>query len=313
MINRIKLKFVRDTLALKKKIFQIKMGLTGNTRPHSYPYISSDSFRFMADHVFDEISEDTKVLDVKTGDIVFLNNSSVEPFFKLIHIKIKKPYVLIMHGGTKPIDNNRLKYLDNKIIHWFSKNVLTKDEKVTPLPIGLENLYEYGTGITSLYDKFKKKKQIYKKNKILYHFKIATNPTERQKAWNYISKHPLAETFPTKLPPPLYLKKLGKYKFVLSPPGAGEECHRTWEALYLGVIPIVKKCVATEYFAKIGVPMWVVNDWNELDNIDEQFLNQKYSEIMNNKNDDTLYMNYWIQKISEKSNKSFTELKKKYD
>ena len=31
-----------------------------------------------------------------------------------------------------------------------------------------------------------------------------------------------------------------KYKFILSPPGAGFDCHRTWEALYLGAIPIVK-------------------------------------------------------------------------
>ena len=38
---------------------------------------------------------------------------------------------------------------------------------------------------------------------------------------------------------PLYYHLINKYKFILSPSGAGPDCHRTWEALYMGCIPIV--------------------------------------------------------------------------
>ena len=36
-----------------------------------------------------------------------------------------------------------------------------------------------------------------------------------------------------------YYIHIARSKFVLSPPGLGMDCYRTWEALYLGSIPIV--------------------------------------------------------------------------
>lgn len=36
-----------------------------------------------------------------------------------------------------------------------------------------------------------------------------------------------------------YLLALGDAKFVLSPPGAGIDCYRTWESLIMGAVPIV--------------------------------------------------------------------------
>ena len=36
----------------------------------------------------------------------------------------------------------------------------------------------------------------------------------------------------------VYLADMAKWRFTISPPGNGIDCHRTWEALYLGVIPV---------------------------------------------------------------------------
>jgi hypothetical protein len=36
-----------------------------------------------------------------------------------------------------------------------------------------------------------------------------------------------------------YLVALGDAKFVISPPGAGVDCYRTWEALMMGAVPVV--------------------------------------------------------------------------
>lgn len=307
-IDKLKLKINRDSLAFRKKIFELKMGITGNIRPHSYPYISSDTFRFISDHVYDFANEESKIPNVKNKDIIFVNSDDIENYFIYIHPKIDNPYVLITHWGIKPVDYALTKYIDSKIIHWYGKNVLVEHKKITPLPIGLEDLHRYGTGVISYYSKQKNKNIPQRKNKILYHFKIATNLKERQVAFDYITKHPLAESFQYKLPPPLYLKKLNKYKFIISPPGAGEECHRTWEALYLNVIPIVKRSFTAEYFSSIGIPIWVVDDWHELNNIDEHFLKEKYEELINKKNKDALYMDYWIKKISRFSNKKHNEL-----
>ncbi|MGK4301821.1 hypothetical protein, partial [Klebsiella pneumoniae] len=37
-----------------------------------------------------------------------------------------------------------------------------------------------------------------------------------------------------------YLIDLSESYFVLSPPGMGQDCYRTWEAIFMGSIPIVK-------------------------------------------------------------------------
>ena len=309
--QKINQKLTNEILNLKKKMFQIYMRISGNVKPHSYPWISCDTFRWLADHKFDSIDSDVSLDYIKEGDIVYVSSLYIHDFFQKIHPGIKNPYVLITHNGIEGVNGQYLKYIDNKIIHWFGKNVLIKNPSITPIPIGLENLQKYGTGITSLYDKFSKSK-IKKKNKILYHFKIATNKTERQAAMDYISKHPLAETYEYKLSPPLYLKKLRNYKFIISPPGAGEECHRSWEAMYINVIPIVKNSVSTDYFRKKGAPMWVVNDWNELDDFNQEKLNKKYQDIWNNSNKNVLYFDYWMKKISQYSNKTFLDLKAKF-
>ena len=52
--------------------------------------------------------------------------------------------------------------------------------------------------------------------------------------------------------------------YVLSPRGAGEDCHRFYEAIYLYSIPIVKR-TNTPFDKLYNVfPCLIVNDWNEV-------------------------------------------------
>ena len=94
---------------------------------------------------------------------------------------------------------------------------------------------------------------------------------------------------------------MSQYKFVLSPPGAGMDCHRTWEALYIGCIPIVITSKIDELYEEL--PIVVVNDWNE---ITKEFLERKYDEIMKNKQDniynmEKLELKYWTDLINTKT------------
>jgi hypothetical protein len=53
-----------------------------------------------------------------------------------------------------------------------------------------------------------------------------------------------------------------QYTFVISPHGNGLDCHRTWEALVLGCIPIVKSSGLDPLFE--GLPVWIVSQWDEV-------------------------------------------------
>lgn len=81
--------------------------------------------------------------------------------------------------------------------------------------------------------------------------------------------------------------------FVLSPFGIGMDCHRTWEALCLGCIPIV--CAPN--FKKLfeDLPVLIVNNWTE---INESLLVDtlvKFQRI--NFNYEKLNLSYWVNKI----------------
>jgi hypothetical protein len=53
-----------------------------------------------------------------------------------------------------------------------------------------------------------------------------------------------------------------QYAFVLSPHGNGLDCHRTWEALVLGCIPVVKTSPLDPLYA--GLPVLIVQDWSRV-------------------------------------------------
>lgn len=85
-----------------------------------------------------------------------------------------------------------------------------------------------------------------------------------------------------------------KYQFVLSPHGAGLDCHRTWEALLLGCIPIVKAARLNDLFKDL--PVITVNDYSQ---INANFLKNSLAQLSSNSiNTEKLMMRYWKAKIS---------------
>ena len=71
-----------------------------------------------------------------------------------------------------------------------------------------------------------------------------------------------------------YLKDMVRCKFTFSPRGYGIDCYRTWEALLVGSIPIIKSSYLDYLYD--GLPVLIVKDWNE---INEDFLNRKYKQM----------------------------------
>jgi len=80
-----------------------------------------------------------------------------------------------------------------------------------------------------------------------------------------------------------------QFQFVLSPHGAGLDCHRTWEALLLGCIPIVKRAKINDLFSDL--PVITVEDWSQ---INSSFLTHASKELeLKNINREKLLMRYW--------------------
>lgn len=106
-----------------------------------------------------------------------------------------------------------------------------------------------------------------------------------------------------------YFELLPQYKFVISPEGNGIDCHRHYEALLAGCIPIVEESVIIRN--KYGnCPILYTKDYSEITN---EYLIKKYNEMIDTKYDFSLLLlssfneqdqqtiktrgNYWIQRL----------------
>jgi len=83
------------------------------------------------------------------------------------------------------------------------------------------------------------------------------------------------------------------HKMVICPRGNGVDCHRVWEVLYLGRVPVVERSIAMSFFKEL--PILFVDDWSELHNND--LMHEKYNNIKDN-NTRMLDFNWWSNKIT---------------
>jgi hypothetical protein len=264
-------------------------------RPSSNPYITGDGFRSIAHHIFDDAS-DVRVSKVKTGDIIFVRSDMLQEFFKKKLPLIKNRFILLSHNADNNIDASVTNLMNSKVIHWFAQNILIKDSKISPLPIGLSNI-RYNPDSTFI--KIVQSEGFNKKNKIAVSFR--PNNPERALLVETILKFNTAEEAlaENKLD---YYRKISQFKFVASPEGNGVDCHRTWEALYLRSVPIVIRNVMTECFEELGLPVILINNWDELKVMSEDFIEKKYKELEPKFDSEAIYIDYWLKMINYKIN-----------
>lgn len=110
----------------------------------------------------------------------------------------------------------------------------------------------------------------------------------------------------------IYIRKLKDYKFVFSPEGNGLDCHRHYESLMAGCIPIVEN--NTYIRQKYGnMPILYTDDYSEINN---SYLENKYVDMLDKVYDFTpLFLdfynketqtqikacsNYWCNKVLKK-------------
>lgn len=97
-------------------------------------------------------------------------------------------------------------------------------------------------------------------------------------------------------------EKQAQYSFVASPHGRGLDCHRTWEALTLGCIVIVKSSSLDSLYA--GLPVLIVDKWKDVtaELLQETFT--KYTAIVGNSAYEqtqsfrSLHLTHWLKQIS---------------
>jgi hypothetical protein len=264
-------------------------------RNSSYPYISGDTFRGFSDYVLDETRQDN-LSSIKYGDVVFVKADMLSLLFNPLFTSIRNPFVLITHNSDVSAPMAYKKYLSHsKILMWYASNPSEENHrKLTPIPIGLANKrWSHGDVDKFTYAFKNYRKPWSQRTMLLYaNFEISTNRVQREKALSQASKIENAQIMKERITFETYLEQIGNAKFVLSPPGSGLDCHRTWEALLMGAVPIVLKSTLDPLFK--NTRSVIINDWSKL-TLD--FLSSLNFSSNDHVSPDVLYAHYWRQKV----------------
>lgn len=266
-------------------------------RPSSEPYISGDTFRKHADHVYDETKK-FNPKNVKINDTVFLSANLIEEYFSNIHRNVRNRYILISQNSDRNITEKDKAYIDDKILYWFAQNLNTKQDKnIGPMPIGLENLrYQ----LNGLLKDFQRTKNSIKSKTILLSFSTTTNSLERNKVIESLKNNRFIESnsFANHRE---YFEELKKYKFNLCPEGNGLDTHRIWESLLAEVIPVMIRNTFTENLASLNFPILLIEQWEDLNSLNIEDFNNYYKNEKDSKGFlDIVSYEYWLHEIKSK-------------
>lgn len=235
----------------------------------------------------------------------------INTFFTNCIDKLRKSVVLIIIETD--IVEIKKEWLENeKLIHCFTWNKPFEHKKMSCLPIGINHyrhFEELSNWLKNRINTEEKDKRLLCMNCSLHTNKVRSELYEKIKNWDfctqiesienkksYFEKSNIEGQIKIDVVNPECYNIWSKYKFILSPPGTGFDCHRTWEAIYIGCIPIVISSTLNELYEDL--PVLVVESWDE---ITEDYLNEQYEIIKNKKYDlERLNLDYWTKKIEEK-------------
>lgn len=279
----------------------IQRKMRGGYRAIPHDYISGDSFKARCE--LEVNSDNWKNLLVEELGCVQESTRVFVPgmpqsnvLFRAVEFLKENPNLvfpnvsLVLHNGDHWPDFEGVKVLAARFEKIFAVNWLGNIENVIPIPIGLENQGLLVNGVIEDFIKLRARSLEWSTRpiKVLVCFSINTNPIERKKALEIAKRVDGAYVVHRPVTPKVYRELISRAMYTLSPPGNGIDCHRTWEALFLGSVPIVKR----EFwpFSSCSTGAQVLEDWNEmLEGLDYgQGLNSEITESM-------LKVDRWLQ------------------
>lgn len=230
--------------------------------------------------------------DIKNAKSIFVYTHILPFFFENIFPKIESTFTLISHNSDDGVEASMLTYLDDpKIKKWFCQNKYISHPKLFSLPIAIANSQWPHGNLTALEEIIHT--DIQKSNLVYKNFDVSTNPGHRQQANHDTNQNGF---FMSSNAPFLeYLKQIKQSYFSFAPLGNGADCHRIWECLYLGCVPIVpKRDYCFDDFKHL--PILFVDSFK---NITKNYLEEQIDIFypFSKYNLELLNFNYWKKKI----------------
>jgi hypothetical protein len=243
--------------------------------------------------------------------LIYISLCAINDFAERILPTRKNTFVLVTGDADSSVPNeiyDRDKLLNNDLLlGWFSQNCIGTHPKLHRIPIGLD--YHTLASCKGHYwgDQLLPEHQ----EAMLIRISKASRPFWERAIHCYGTFHFNWYPCPKRIEAKERIRtdvityqqdkikredlwnEMVKYAFIPSPEGSGPDCHRTWEALVLGCIPILKTSGLDPLFE--GLPVWFVNDWSD---ITEESMRDTLERFRHTTFDlRNLHLQTWVNKI----------------
>ena len=233
-------------------------------------------------------------------------------FDKIIHYLKYGTILIIIESDEIKLKKDQINHIN--LLHCFSWNIPFVHYKISPLPIGL-NFHRQHNVIVNWMQSKKKKKP----NKLLCFNGTLTDDSRRniidkaKTTWKsfcnvlpqiafldqYVIPSYIEGRIMISVTDPKCYEQWQDFKFILSPRGAGIDCHRTWETLIVGRIPVVLSSLLDSLFQNL--PVLILKSWDDLS---QRLLNDFYDEYLKKIENkeykfEKLNLDYWVQEIEK--------------
>ncbi len=239
----------------------------------------------------------------EAGDIVHVKAELLPRFLEHVFPRVRVPIVLVTGDSDyAPVGKYKEILHDARIIHWFAQNcdVPFRHSKLTRVPIGIDNpVYtKLEKRIGFLFDMLARKSPLdltLSRNDMgdqkhlqtvaneiardvdekparalcTFHMNQKLVPNfekipDRHQAYQILRDSPDCHFVARRLPQDECWRLHVDFAFEVSPRGNGLDCFRTWEALVLNTIPIVKASTLDPLFEDEQFPVVVVSSYAEI-------------------------------------------------
>lgn len=225
--------------------------------------------------------------DIRQNSTVYVIATQLELFFELVLPTVRVPFVLVTGDADRVLPGETIETRtvcqalldDDRIIHWFAQNMALQHPKITQIPIGLDYHTRQGEGFKGQDHGRGPNRSAEEQESALTAIRDCLEPIERRPPTTYVNflfspnKERARARRALKYKPFVVYerqhvsteatwKNQGACSFVISPPGNGADCHRTWEALVLGCVPVVTQNFLEHLYRDL--PVMIVRSWREV-------------------------------------------------
>lgn len=268
-----------------------------------FRFVNGVNIQQIASAIFDVHRRDS-VKNLPSNSLIWCKTDFLDELFNELKNSDRK-YTLFTHCSDYDINEQKFNSKPDCIKKWYAQNVNYKHEDLIPYPIGVENHFGPNKGTCINIDYLQSiNESVYDvSNKIINLLYCNFNPQTNRTRFNVLNTlltNKIGKHFGTKNYID-YFEDIKQFLFIASPRGNGIDCHRTWETLYIGSLPIVDRHFMFDSYHSL--PFIRIDSWDE---VTPEFLRPyilKYKNKQFFNNNEELHIEYWIDKINDTTKK----------